>query len=144
LYYSYHKGLVVAFKLKRITVDNAVQGSKQGKPKYSAEKVGASKSMDNSSVERSEGRIPESSGMEEDKFSDDMVEQKEGSTGEATKSDDKCTADALEESEKTGKGVSLSMDGKSLSGNMNNPISRVNLVIPSFFFLKVCGLQYWG
>lgn len=117
----------MAFQLKRTTVNNAVQESKRDKPNYSATEAGTAKSMDRSSGEGSEEKILGSSDMKEQNSSDGMAEQKEVNTGEATKSGEKCAGDALAESEKSDEGESLSMDGKSLSGNMDKPILREDL-----------------
>lgn len=114
----------MAFKLKRTTVDGAVQQSNTDKVNDTATQVETSKSMEKLSGEVSEERIPESSDMKEQKSSDDMTEEKEVNTGEATDSGDKCTSDALAESGRNDDSESLSKDGKSY---VKNPISREDL-----------------
>ncbi|GJM85497.1 hypothetical protein PR202_ga01950 [Eleusine coracana subsp. coracana] len=92
---GYPKGLIVAFKLKKITDG---QGLEEG--------------------------IPESETKNE-KCSADMTEEKEVDTSEATESG--CPGESLAESEKRDDNESLSGNGKNISGNAKNPISREDL-----------------
>ncbi|OEL19638.1 La protein 1 [Dichanthelium oligosanthes] len=124
---GYPKGLIVAFKLKKTTADSAVQQNNVDKADDSATKLETSNSTENPSGEASEERIAETTDSKEDKSSDNMTKEKEVNIMEATESEEKCTGDALVESEKRGDSESLSRDGKSVSGNAKNPISREDL-----------------
>ncbi|CAL4886769.1 unnamed protein product [Urochloa decumbens] len=114
---GYPKGLIVAFKLKKIPADSAVQQNNMDKVNDSATKLETTNSMENPSGEASEERIPDNTDSKEEKSPDNMTSEKE--VREATESE-KCTGDALVESEKHGDSESLSRDAK-------NPISREDL-----------------
>uniref|UniRef100_A0A0E0K294 HTH La-type RNA-binding domain-containing protein n=1 Tax=Oryza punctata TaxID=4537 RepID=A0A0E0K294_ORYPU len=122
---GYPKGLIVAFKLKRIMVDGAVQPNSADND--TATEEGTPNSMKKTSAEGSEECATANSDMEEQKPSDDMTEVKEVNAAEAIESGDKCTIDALPESEKKGDNETLSKDDRVLSGNANSPISREDL-----------------
>lgn len=122
---SYPKGLIVAFKLKRITVDGGVQQNSADNDTATEEET--PKSMKKTSTGESEERTTVNSDMEEQKSSDDMTEAKEVNAGEATESGDKCTVDALLESEKKGDNETSIKDDRGLSGKANSPISREDL-----------------
>uniref|UniRef100_A0A0E0K295 HTH La-type RNA-binding domain-containing protein n=1 Tax=Oryza punctata TaxID=4537 RepID=A0A0E0K295_ORYPU len=122
---NYPKGLIVAFKLKRIMVDGAVQPNSADND--TATEEGTPNSMKKTSAEGSEECATANSDMEEQKPSDDMTEVKEVNAAEAIESGDKCTIDALPESEKKGDNETLSKDDRVLSGNANSPISREDL-----------------
>ncbi|XP_062219599.1 la protein 1-like [Phragmites australis] len=124
---GYPKGLIVAFKLKKITVDSAAQQNNIDKVNDSATKLETSNSMEKPSGEGSEERILENSDTKEEKSSNDMTKDKGVNTKEGTESEENCTGDALVESEKRGDSESLSRDGRRVSGNMKNPISREDL-----------------
>jgi lupus La protein len=104
----------VAFKLKKNMAESAVQQTNE-----------TSNSTGNPSGEASE-RILDNTDSKDDKSADDMTKEKEINIKEATESE-KCTGDALEESEKHEDSESLSRDDKSVSGNVKNPISREDL-----------------
>uniref|UniRef100_A0A0E0NHM4 La protein 1 n=1 Tax=Oryza rufipogon TaxID=4529 RepID=A0A0E0NHM4_ORYRU len=122
---GYPKGLIVAFKLKRITVDGGVQQNSADNDTATEEET--PKSMKKTSTGESEERTTANSDTEEQKSSDDMTEAKEVNAGEATESGDKCTVDALLESEKKGDNETSSKDDRGLSGKANSPISREDL-----------------
>uniref|UniRef100_A0A0D9VI60 HTH La-type RNA-binding domain-containing protein n=1 Tax=Leersia perrieri TaxID=77586 RepID=A0A0D9VI60_9ORYZ len=121
---GYPKGLIVAFKLKRIMADDVVQQN-------SSDNGTATKEETPNSIKTSAGgseeRTTANSDMEEQKSSGEMTETKEVNSGEATESGDKCTLDALPESEKKGDNETLSKDDRGLSRNVNKPISREDL-----------------
>ncbi|KAL5213506.1 hypothetical protein ABZP36_024353 [Zizania latifolia] len=121
---GYPKGLIVAFKLKRTTVDGVVQQSNTDKVNDTANKEEPPNSMDKTPGEGSDQRILVNSDVKEQKFG--VTEVKEVNT-ETTESGDKCTTDALPESEKNGDNEALSKDDKILSCNLKNPISREDL-----------------
>ncbi|KAJ1279922.1 hypothetical protein BS78_04G192300 [Paspalum vaginatum] len=123
---GYPTGLIVAFKLKKVPIDSAVQQNNVDEVNDSATKLELSNSTDNPSGEMSEERIPESSDTNEKKSSDDMTKEKEVKIREATESE-KCTGDALTEIEKCGDSESLGRDGSSVSGSVKNSVSREDL-----------------
>lgn len=123
---GYIEGLIVAFKLKEITLGSAAQHNNADKVNDSTTKVEISNSTENQSGKLSKERIPESSDTKEKKSSDDMTKEKEVDIMEATESE-KCTDDLLTEIEKHGGSESLSRDGSSVSGNVKSPISREDL-----------------
>ncbi|XP_062222807.1 la protein 1-like [Phragmites australis] len=124
---GYPKGLIVAFKLKKTTVNSVVQQNNIDKVNDSATELETSNSMEKPSGQGSEERVPESSDTKEEKSSDDMTEEKEVNTSEVTESAEKCIGDAFIQSEKRGDSESLIMDGRSISGNAKNRISREDL-----------------
>ncbi|KAL6634002.1 hypothetical protein ACP70R_026673 [Stipagrostis hirtigluma subsp. patula] len=124
---GYPKGLIVAFKLKKATVGSEVQQNNTDKVNDSATKLESSSSMENPSAEGSEEKIPESSDTNEEKPSDDVTKEKEVNTKEATESGETKSDESLVESEKHGDNDLLSKDGKSVSGNVKNPISREDI-----------------
>ncbi|TVU29288.1 hypothetical protein EJB05_20848 [Eragrostis curvula] len=117
---GYPKGLIVAFKLKKITVDSAVQQND------SDTKLENSDSTEGPSGQGPQG-LPESSETKEEKDADGITVEKEVNTSEATKSGEKGTGASLVESEKCEDNESLSGNGKCISGNAKNPISREDL-----------------
>ncbi|TVU29312.1 hypothetical protein EJB05_20875 [Eragrostis curvula] len=123
---GYPKGLIVAFKLKKVTVDSAVQQNESDKVSVSDTKLENSDSTDRPSGQGPQG-IPESSETKEEKGSDDITVEKEVNTSEATESGEKGTGASLVEGEKREDNESLSGNGKSISGNAKNPISREDL-----------------
>ncbi|CAN6238608.1 unnamed protein product [Urochloa humidicola] len=114
---SYPKGLIVAFKLKKIAADSTVPQNNVDEVNDSATKLETSNSMGNPSCEASEERIPDNTDSKEEKSLDNMISEE--AVREATESE-KCTGDALVEREKHGDSESLSTDAK-------NPISREDL-----------------
>ncbi|CAN6245078.1 unnamed protein product [Urochloa humidicola] len=114
---GYPKGLIVAFKLKKIATDSAVQQNDVEKVNDSASKLETSNSTENPSGEASVEKIPDNTDSKEEKFPDNMTNEKE--VREATESE-KGTGDALVESEKCGDNEPLGKDAK-------NPISREDL-----------------
>ncbi|WVZ74653.1 hypothetical protein U9M48_022813 [Paspalum notatum var. saurae] len=123
---GYQTGLIVAFKLKKVLIDSAVQQNNVDEVNDSATKLELSNSTDNPSGEMSEEKIPESSDTKEKKSSDDMTKENEVKIREATESE-KCTGDALTEMEKCVDSESLSRDGSCVSGNVKNSVSREDL-----------------
>jgi hypothetical protein len=116
---SYPKGLIVAFKLKKVTDDSAVNESET--------KLETSDSTEKPSCQGPEEGTPETSGTKEEKCSADMTEEKEVGASEATESGEKCPGESLAESEKCHNNESLSGNGKNISGNAKSPISREDL-----------------
>nr|CAB3450333.1 unnamed protein product [Digitaria exilis] len=112
---GYPKGLIVAFKLK-IIADPVVQNN-EDKGNDSVAKLDTSDSMENPSGETSEERIPGSTDSKGEEAPDNMAKEKE--VREATESE-KCTSDALVESENQGNSGSLGRDVK-------NAISREDI-----------------
>ncbi|CAN6232412.1 unnamed protein product [Urochloa humidicola] len=115
---GYPKGLIVAFKLKKIAADSAVQQNDGDKVNDSASKLETSNSTENPSGEAFVEKIPDNTDSKEEKSPDNMTNEKE--VREATESEEKGTGDALVESEKCGDNESLGKDAK-------NPISREDL-----------------
>jgi lupus La protein len=116
---GYPKGLIVAFKLNKITDDSATNESET--------KLETSDSTEKSSGQGPEDGTPETSETKEDKCSADMTEEKEVGASEATESGEKCLGESLAESEKRHNNESLSGNGKNISGNAKSPISREDL-----------------
>lgn len=125
---SYPKGLIVAFKLKKTTIDSVVQQDNTDEGNDSAMKLEVSSSVEKLSGQGAESTLESDDGTKQEKSSDDMTKEKELNTGDATESE-KCIGDAPVESDKHGDGEPLSRDGKSISGNVNvkNQISREDL-----------------
>ncbi|KAF8677827.1 hypothetical protein HU200_046417 [Digitaria exilis] len=104
---GYPKGLIVAFKLKIIAYP--VVQNNEDKGNDSVAKLDTSNSMENPSGETSEERIPGSTDSKGEEAPDNMAKEKE--VREATESE-KCTSDALVESENQGNSGSLGRDVK--------------------------------
>ncbi|KAK3158424.1 hypothetical protein QOZ80_2AG0137070 [Eleusine coracana subsp. coracana] len=121
---GYPKGLIVAFKLKKITDGSAEQQTDVDKANEPETKLETSDSLKKPSGQGLEEGIPESETKNE-KCSADMTEEKEVDTSEATESG--CPGESLAESEKRDDNESLSGNGKNISGNAKNPISREDL-----------------
>lgn len=106
--YSYPKGLILAFKLKKIAVDSETEKNGGGKVDDTdlTKNEGASDATEKSSVENEE-KIPENKGNVSEEQSDAVEELKGVSAGETSQSVDK--------------------DDKSPSDNAQDKISREDL-----------------